>query len=381
MASGRLKVLTIGHSYVVGANQAVARAIARRSGIALTLAAPTFHYGDLRRLRLDKYADPHYRIVPLRTRFTHVNHIFFYESHALNRLIRNSGFDVVHAWEEPYTVAGYQVARAVRRTKAKFFFRTAQSLVKRYPWPFGVFERKTLERADGWIAGGNLVYRAMEQKGFDTSHARVITLGVDMNHFRPLLPDMKTAVLRELGLDGPVICFLGRLVRDKGLDILMEALERVTGRWSLLALGSGPYEEKLASWADRHGFTARVRVKLVSHEGVARYLGAADLLVAPSRTMPNWKEQFGRMIIEAFACRVPVIGSDSGEIPFVIGDAGLIVPEKDVERWAQSIEMLLEDESRRRELAVRGYERCLERYDIERVADQYVEYFSELMAG
>ena len=54
-----------------------------------------------------------------------------------------------------------------------------------------------------------------------------------------------------------------------------------------------------------------------------------DVLVGPSLTTPRWKEQFGRMLVEAMACGVPVIGSDSGEIPHVIGDAGIVVPEGD----------------------------------------------------
>ena len=66
-----------------------------------------------------------------------------------------------------------------------------------------------------------------------------------------------------------------------------------------------------------------------------------DLLVAPSQTTPWWKEQFGRMLIEAMACGVPVIGSDSGEIPYVIGDAGMVVSDVDVAGWARAIATLV----------------------------------------
>ena len=66
-----------------------------------------------------------------------------------------------------------------------------------------------------------------------------------------------------------------------------------------------------------------------------------DILVAPSQTVSNWREQFGRMLIEAFACGVPVIGSDSGEIPYVIQDAGVVVGEKDELGWIAAIAELL----------------------------------------
>ncbi|MCH8258470.1 MAG: glycosyltransferase, partial [Proteobacteria bacterium] len=130
---------------------------------------------------------------------------------------------------------------------------------------------------------------------------------------------------RSLGLNEPMIGYIGRLVKAKGLDLLMHALLKVQGEWSLLVLGSGPYKDSIESWAARHGLQDRVRVLLVKHDDVPRYLGAMDMLVAPSQTTPSWKEQFGRMVIEAFACGVPVIGSDSGEIPRVIDDAGIVV--------------------------------------------------------
>ena len=116
----------------------------------------------------------------------------------------------------------------------------------------------------------------------------------------------------------------------------MQAMEQVGDAepWSLLLLGSGEYKEKLQEWAARNGWS-RVKVMLAKHAEVPRYLGCMDLMVAPSQTMKNWREQFGRMIIEAFACGVPVVGSDSGEIPFVIGDAGRVVAETDVAGWAR----------------------------------------------
>jgi glycosyltransferase involved in cell wall biosynthesis len=127
-------------------------------------------------------------------------------------------------------------------------------------------------------------------------------------------------------------------------------------------------------WAARNGWSSRVQVKLVKHSEVPRYLGSMDLLVAPSQTMKNWREQFGRMIIEAFACGVPVIGSDSGEIPFVMGDAGRVVAEADVAGWAQAIEQLLDSAEERDELKSRGLARA-PRYSVATIGQQYADYY------
>ena len=374
-----LRVLTIGHSYVVALNQAVPAAIARDPRVDLTLAAPRFHYGDLRRINLERIQHPDYDVVPLRAHLTRWNHVFRYESVRLHRLIASGQFDIVHAWEEPYTWAGHQIARACRGTRSRFIFRTAQSLVKRYPWPFRWFERATLARADGWVAGGQLVYDAMVSKGFPAARGRVINLGVDTDIFRPIIGAARREVQAALDLEGPVIGFTGRLVAAKGLDVLTQALRGLTTHWTLLVLGSGPYEGRLRDWSNRHGYGSRVRILLVDHDDMPRYLNAMDVLVAPSQTTPSWKEQFGRMVIEAFSCRVPVVGSDSGEIPNVIADAGLVVGESDVAGWTNALQRLLADTRLRDDLAQRGYARCQARYSVERIAERYIDFYEELM--
>jgi len=375
--SGRLRVLTIGHSYCVALNRALVREVARDPDFEITVAAPSFFHGDLRPIVLEpEPPGSPLRVAPLNTRLSRFIHIFRYDSPALASLIRDGEFDVVHAWEEPYVFAGYQIARALENSPARFCFRTAQSYVKRYPPPFNYFERTVLARAQGWIAGASLVYEAMLRKGFPKDTGRILNLAVDLAEFQPLSPANRSQVLQELGLQPPVIGFVGRLTRAKGLDVLMQAMEKVGGSrpWSLLLLGSGEYQEKVQAWAARHGWSARVRIKLVKHSEVPRYLGSMDLMVAPSQTMPNWREQFGRMIIEAFACGVPVVGSDSGEIPFVIGDAGRVVAEAGVAGWAEAISQLLDSPEKRGELRTRGFARAT-RYSVATIARQYGDYY------
>ena len=133
-------------------------------------------------------------------------------------------------------------------------------------------------------------------------------------------------------------------------------------------------EGKILEWAKARGWGDRVRIMLAKHDEVPSYLGAMDLLVAPSQTTWHWKEQFGRMLIEAFACGVPVIGSDSGEIPYVIGDAGRVVGEKDVAGWAAAIVELLDSPDLRAELARRGLSRCQD-YAVTTLAEKYRDYY------
>ena len=372
-----IRILTIGHSYSIALNRALIREVARDPDFDVTVVAPRFFHGDLRPV----FVEPEppgstVRLIPLNTRWSRFVHLFAYDHAALSALMRQSQFDLVHAWQEPYIFAGYQIARALKGSSARFCFRTAQSYVKRYPPPFNYFERAVLARSQAWIAGASLVYQAMLARGFPKEQGQILNLAVDLTQFRPLPTEERWQVQQALNLKQPVIGFVGRLTKAKGLDVLMQALEQVGGqdRWSLLVLGSGEYEDRLRTWAERHAWTDRVKILLAKHAEVPRYLGAMDLLVAPSQTMKNWREQFGRMIIEAFACGVPVIGSDSGEIPHVVADAGCIVPESDVNLWAQTIHRILHSPEEREELRQRGLAR-VSRYSVAGVAQKYRDFY------
>lgn len=377
-----LRVLAIGHSYTIATNRALIREVARDPAFDITVAAPNFFKGDLRSLNLDPEPEGSpVKMVGVDVKWSGLIHLFRYDDAALRQLMRDGSFDVVHAWEEPYIYAGYQIARALDSLPARFSFRTAQNYSKLYPPPFGYFERRTLARAQGWLAGGTLVRQAMLKRGYPADQGRVITLAVDLDEFRPVDPEARAAVVRELELSPPVIGYVGRLTSAKGLDILMRAMELIGAStpWSLLLLGSGPYEEKINGWAKRNGWGDRVRIKLAKHHEVPRYLTAMDIMVAPSQTTRNWREQFGRMIIEAFACGIPVVGSDSGELPHVIGDAGRVLPERDARAWAQTIEELITDGQVRAQLADKGLER-VKHYTVSTVSKQFRNFFNWLAA-
>jgi glycosyltransferase involved in cell wall biosynthesis len=117
----------------------------------------------------------------------------------------------------------------------------------------------------------------------------------------------------------------------------------------------------------------------VAHARVPAYLNAMDILCAPSQTTTHWREQLGRMLIEAFACGVPVLASDSGEIPFVVKDSGLIAREAEVSDWAQAILRLLLDDGLRADLAARGLSRAHEEYRWSKVARSHLDFMEELL--
>ncbi len=273
----------------------------------------------------------------------------------LRQLLRGEPWDLVHCWEEPYLLCGGQVARWTSRDVPLVYY-TCQNIVKRYPPPFSWVERFCLGRCAGWIGMGQTVVDAqLGRLNYAERPHRVLPPGVDLDHFRPD-PDAGVEVRRRLGWSDPgppVVGFLGRLVPEKGLDLLTATLDAIKTPWRALFVGTGPMEAPLREWASRHDGRAVVAAD-VKHDQAAAYLNAMDFLCAPSQTRPNWREQFGRMLIEAFACGVPVIASDSGEIPNVVADAGLVVGEADAPAWRRTLADFLESPERREDLRTRG---------------------------
>ncbi len=172
--------------------------------------------------------------------------------------------------------------------------------------------------------------------------------------------------------------FFGRLVEEKGVDVLIDALGRLGGEWRALIVGAGPDAERLKAQAAAHGDRITFREQVPSVEMPSLYQ-QVDVLVLPSLTRPNWKEQFGRVLVEAMASGVPVIGSDSGAIPDVIGDAGLITPEGDAAALTEAIRRVRDDATLRADLAAKGRARVLERFTHAQVAADTVEVYRMML--
>jgi glycosyltransferase involved in cell wall biosynthesis len=182
--------------------------------------------------------------------------------------------------------------------------------------------------------------------------------------------------------DVPTLGFVGRLVPEKGADLVIRALARLPVRVQLEIVGEGTERTRLELLAAQLGVRDRVIFRgSVPAALMPEALNRFDLLVVPSRTRRNWKEQFGRVIIEAMACGVPVVGSSSGEIPHVIGDPSLIFPEDDVEALARLLATLLANPERLRELGETGRRRVLAHYTQRRIAEQYYAVYQAMLAA
>jgi glycosyltransferase involved in cell wall biosynthesis len=306
-------------------------------------------------------------------KFTH-----FYPN--LVGLIWQCKADLLHLDEEPFSPVAFEmtIAARLRGTPALFF--TWQNLLERYPWYYNLFERQTFRHAWGAIAGNKEAREILVRRGFRKPIWVIPQFGVDPEIFRRL---GASELRQKLNLEHKfVVGFMGRLVQEKGVDTLLTALSRLPGNVVALVVGSGPFQNNLEQLCRELGLADRVRwVPFVPSGEVPKYLNSFDVLVLPSRTAPNWKEQFGRVLIEAMACEIPVIGSDSGEIPRVVGDCGYTFPEGDAQGLACLLERLKGDAAVRSELGSRGRARALAHFTQTEIARRTVEAYRCVLEG
>lgn len=365
-----MRVLLVSKACLVGIYQRKLEEMARCTDLELRVLVPPYWRDERGTIPLERAYTRGYDLQVEPIAFNGRFHLHFYPR--LGRHLRSFRPDLVHLDEEPYNLATFHGLVLARRTGCRSVWFSWQNLLRRYPPPFSLFERYCLSQADGAIAGSRTAAEVWRRKGYRGPLAIIPQFGVDPDLFSP-------AADRE---EAPfTVGFAGRLVEEKGVDLLLRAAADLPGARVVL-LGSGPQRDRLRRLAEQLGLSDRVSFAgtLPSLE-MPTFYRRLHVLVLPSRSRPNWTEQFGRVLVEAMACGVPVVGSDCGEIPHVIGDAGLTFPEGDVEALRDHLIRLMTDEELRASLGRRGRRRVLAHYTQARVADQTVTFYRQVCSS
>jgi glycosyltransferase involved in cell wall biosynthesis len=276
---------------------------------------------------------------------------------AWTRFFKKNNFNAIYVQNEPYALASAQICWANARTlKAPFGFYSAQNILKQYPPPFRWLESMVYRKSSFAFPITEAVDEVLRAKNF-RGRSEVCALPLDPEIYRPRGPEADRQLIPRAD-DEVVIGYVGRLVEPKGLRTLATALPSLRDlRWKLVVIGKGDFEETFRQLLKDGGGIDRVEfLGFVPHVETPGYLSAFDILVVPSETQPNWKEQFGRVITEALASGTPVVGSDSGEIPNLIrkADGGLIFPERNASELATSLRSLMTQKALREKYAQNG---------------------------
>jgi alpha-maltose-1-phosphate synthase len=299
-----------------------------------------------------------------------------------------SGFDIVHTPESMY-YCSYQAAQAKRECGYKLVVTVWENIPFNYNAPATRRLKETVFReADLFLAVTQRAKDVLILEGAPAEKVTVQMPGIDINHFRPQPRDGD--LLRRFGCENTdiIVLFVANLYREKGVFDLLYAFKKslLNGASSqsvkLFFGGAGPQASRLQEAVIHLGLEKHVRL-IGSHpySRMPSIHNLADIFVLPSQPADRWQEQFGYVLVESMACGKPVVTTQSGSIPEVVGDAGTVVPPNDYIALAQAITTLLQSEGLRRELGARGRQRAENTFDVAKVAQQLRHHYWSLFTS
>ena len=388
-----MRILVASHTYIVDLNCEKLRELAQlEPNIEVTVVVPRrWRPGGVQNkiIETQPRQDGSFRVVPI-SNFSENNQGLLTFGADIIQLLKQFKPQIIQV-EQGAKALGYAQLITLNQflgLKAKNVFFTWWNLPYEVKFPLSLLHNYNLRHTHGLVAGNQDAVDVLRHHNYHGSFIVMPQLGVDEHLFRPQQqPELKN----QLGIQPNefVVGFVGRFVEEKGLLTLAKALAGIKEiPWKWLLLGRGSLQSVLMEKAAEWGIKDRIiLVESVPHDEVPHYINVMNTLVLPSETdykfktltAVGWKEQFGHVLIEAMASKVPVIGSDSGEIPHVIEDAGLVFPEGDVEALRSCLVSLMEQPELGEKLAELGYERAMKRYTNKALAKELLNFYKTLL--
>ena len=368
-----MRVLALSHSAVVSAYREKFRRLAARKGWDLHLVLPhAWPEGgkDVAAPGVGREGKLQVHVLPGRLR----GRVGFATLAGLGALVAELKPQLIYVEEEPYSLGAWQALRAAKKVGARLVFYTWENMDRRYKPPLNWVRRQVLGAAVAGVVGNEEGAGLLGGWGYERPLLVQPQYGIDTKHFkvsakqkRPLrraqgrhLRQAQGRHLRQVQGRPFTVGYFGRLVPEKGVDLLLQAAH--LAKLPVRIGGQGPEERALRLQCDALGVDAQFE-GFVPFEKRASFYAGIDALALPSRSQGSWKEQFGRVLAEAMACGVPCVGSDSGAIPEVIGDAGLVFKEGDAADLAACLKKLAADGRLRARLSKASRDRAVKKFD------------------
>ncbi|MEA2200858.1 MAG: hypothetical protein QOI89_1454 [Solirubrobacteraceae bacterium] len=332
----------VSHPAVVSVNQEVYRELMRR-GWDVTIIVPSHWRHEYSRTDIVPQAldglEGRLHPIPVALRGRPQRHFYLANCSSLCASFRP---DVAFVEAEPFSLSAAQWRRALVARGVPFGVQSYENIDRDLPFPVRRLRSKVLRDAAFVAARSDTAGRL----------ARAWGANGEVELAPPAVPNWQN--VPDVGERTFTVGYAGRLVPSKGLTDLLAAVRELEAPVELLMIGDGEMRSELEG-QPIPGSNVRI-IDSLGHDEMASGYAQLDVLVLPSLTTPTWKEQFGRVIVEALSCGVPVVGSDSGEIPWLIGltGGGLVFAEGDRDMLAERLAELRDSPELRRELAEKG---------------------------
>ncbi len=366
-----MRIIAISHSAILDINRRLFVDLAER-GHQVLLVCPSHwknDFGDrpLRSQPLSTTVDGHLELRTIRINMAGNTALQCYLPLDVLALTRWRP-DVVFIDEEPWSLAALQWTLLARLARCPFVVRTNENRLRTYPWPFSSIYASVLRHA-ACITPVNAYGIDILEKQHYTGKISLLPYAVDTNLFHPddaRVPD-----------DGSLhLGFVGRIAPEKGLETLLHAVASLKDRPVTHIYGTGQ-DDYLARLYQLQRDLALPDSTIrwhgaLAHNRVPEAMRSLDALVVPTVAYNGYKEQFGRVVIEALVSRVPVLTSDNGELPLLIEKTGggFVFPEGDARRLADCIKAAMADRRTLQNLAKSGCAYVHAHYTYKVLADQ-----------
>jgi glycosyltransferase involved in cell wall biosynthesis len=367
-----MRLLVVSHPCVTPVNQDFFGRVRGQTGWEMKIIAPSAwqnEYGKERLQRSPGY-DGELHGLPVLLPGNIPLHLY---ARGLRRALRHWRPDAIYAHHEPYGFATWQVAAAAAGIPLAFY--SAQNLVKRYPLPIAAAERWLYRRAALALPVSEAVAHVLRAKGY-RGRIDVLPLAVDIAPGCDVPPPPVHPGRLTLG-------YVGRLSTEKGIVTLLDALAELRDLdVRCVIAGDGSARADLERHAEGAGVADRVQwLGYVPHHDIASVYAACDVITVPSLTVPNWTEQFGRVVIESLSYGRPVLTSDSGELPNLVADTqgGWTFREGDHADLARQVRVFAPEPTRVRVAGADGRRIVEARYSLDAVSQRFVTAIDSLV--
>ena len=294
--------------------------------------------------------------------------------HGLKKAIREVNPDIIHLEEEPWSNVAAQIhlIKKIYFLKFKLIVFTWENLDLNLRKIYKITEKITFRNADLLIAGGKTSKDRLLRHGARPESVRILPqFGLDPELFRLPIDNERNKIF--------TIAYIGRIVHLKGADLAIKSFLNLKGDWKAIFVGSGNMKNEILELTKKLSLQKKIEfIDWVDHYDIPDFMRKAHVLVVPSRTTPNWAEQFSHPLIEAMSSGTVPIGSDSGEIPHVIGEEGLIFKEDDYISLQNAIQTLMDNPELLKKLSQAGRKKILTQFSWKSIAEKTIEFYKEI---
>lgn len=279
----------------------------------------------------------------------------------------NHRYTIVHS-AETYTPYTHQAVEMKKRGVISKLICTCWETIPHNNEKFGrlrKWKQETYKYVDIFHTPTERAKQALVTEGVDPKKIVVIPYGVDLTRFKNTRLRGSSSKVRSSNNKRKIVLTIARLEKEKGMEDL-EAVAKALPQYDFKVIGRGSYVPK----------GDNITVTTVDYKNIHKEYQKADLFFLPSRTTPTWEEQYGMVLVEAMASGLPIVTTNTGAIPEVVGPAGIIVKERDTEGMVESIDGALSYKCNVQTLSRAGLARVERLYDAKKVATKLAKLYS-----